>query len=608
MSDKTKKNTTAGALLRKRVAATVSPAAAGPGWRALSEHFTELADSRSPRNDLNVLCAPGAGEGIAPGYYMPATARIALDGNILPVAPEMLDSDNDEHFAALAALQGLFVHELGHAVHTDAMRDSLQGDHSQTATLLEEIRMEAQAVRDREADSKWLRASATQLILNNNEDGGSVTEPQNLAHAARIAVLIEGRVVAGSLKVEDAAEVSRVLEGLFDEDQIKELRSILSDTVEVADGDCEAMDAVSKRFRELMGEDAEQPEGGSGSGSGEGAPGAPGEGGTVGQIELSKEEAEELAAAAKEAAEKAEAEGAGELAESSEGGDVDQAVEVVIRDPEVAEKLDREAPDESPETVSHGCSPVGTKGVRYRERNPRSEERAQRNKLAALLRKARYRDRTRTTVASVVPPGRIRTREAMRGSAERSMGRMVSAKPWRKTQRKVVEQPKLRVAVMCDVSGSMGPYVEGIASSMWVIANAVADTGGTSIGIAFGDEARSVIEAGKPPRQVMEFPADGGFESIGSGIQMADNSLGLSDPTNPRLMVIVSDGHWVNGRERDLADEEIIRLRALGVKVIQVGLERTPVEHNPDVTVTISQPTELAELVGGACVEALRGF
>lgn len=605
MSD-SKKNTTtaAGAMLRKRVAATVSPHAAGPGWRALSEHFTELADARSPRNDLNVLCAPEAAAG-HPGYYMPATARIALDGAILPVAPEELDSDNEEHFAALAALQGVFIHELGHAVHTDSMRDSMSGDHGQTATLLEEIRMEAQAVRDREVDAKWLRASATQLILKDKEDGGSIAEPQNLAHAARIAVLVEGRVAAGSLLPKDAAQVSRVLEGLFDDDQIGELRSILSDTVEVKDGDNEAMEAVSRRFRELMGEDADQPEGG--SGEGEGAP-SPGEGGSVGQIELSKEEAEELAEAAKAAAEKAEEEGAGELAEGSEGAEVDQAVEVVIRDPEVAEKLDREAPDASPDKVSHGCAPVGTRGVRYRERNPRSDERAQRNKLAALLRKARWRDRTRTTVASVVPPGRIRTREAMRGSAERSMGRMVSAKPWRKTQRKMVDQPKLRVAVMCDVSGSMGPYVEGIASSMWVIANAVADTGGTSIGIAFGDEARSVIEAGKPPRQVMEFPADGGFESIGSAIQMADRELGLSDPTNPRLAVIVSDGHWVNGSERDLADEEIVRLRALGVKVIQVGLERFPVEHNPDKTVVISKPTELAEMVGGACVEALKGF
>lgn len=606
MSDRTKNikpSTTAGAMLRKRVAATVSPAAAGPGWRALSEHFSDLADARSPRNDLTVICAPGAGEGIAPGYYMPATARIALDGTLLPGSPETLDTDDPEHFAALAALQGVFVHELGHAVHTDSMRDSLEGDHSQTATLLEEIRMEAQAVRDREADAQWLRASATQIIM---KDEQSITEPQNLAHAARIAVLIEGRVAAGSLQAADAEKVSRVLESLFDEDQMKELRSILSDTVDVQDGDCEGMDEVSRRFRELMGEDADQPEGQPGSGSGES--GGAGEGGTVGQIELSKEEAEELAAAAKEAAEKAEAEGAGELAESSEGSEIDGAVEIVIRDPEVAESLDREAPDESPETVSHGCAPVGTKGVRYRERHATGEERTQRNKLAALLRKARWRDRSRVRVASVVPPGRIRTREAMRGSAERSMGRMVSAKPFRKTQRKVVEQPKLRVAVMCDVSGSMGPFVQSIASSMWTIANAVADTGGTSIGIAFGDEARSVIEAGKPPRMVMEFPADGGFESIGSGIQMADDALGLSDPSNPRLVVIVSDGHWVNGRERDLADEEILRLRALGVKVIQVGIGSDPVEHNPDVSVTISNPSELAELVGGACVEALRGF
>jgi hypothetical protein len=589
-------------MLRKRMAMTVSPAAAGPGWRALSEHLTELAEARSPRGDLNVLVAPGATAFTAderagvdkdgkpkspvPGYYMPSAARIALDGGLLPVAPERLDTSDPEHFKALAALHGVFVHELGHAVHTDSMEAAAKSKVSGAVRLLEEIRMEARAVEDRPADAKWLRAAAAKILLTDRDDDG---EPRTKSQAAQLAVLTEGRVASGSLKVDDVLGVSAALEAIFDEDELSELRSIMEDTTAVADGDTDAMIAVAQRLADLVPPEEGDGEGGEGSGEGLGAAG------------------KALGKAVKEAAEKAADEAAEDLAGDEEGEEADKTAEAVTGDPEVADELDEDAADASPSTVSHGVG-GGSAAVRWSERLPEPAERMERNKLSRIFKKARWRDRDRVTLASAAPPGRMRTREAMRGAAERSMGRMVTAKPFRQTKRRVVEQPRLKVAVLVDVSGSMGPYVADVASAMWICAGAVADIQGQMIGVAFGNEARIVVEPGKPSRNVMVFPADGGFESIGSGVQLADETISLGDPSSPRLIIIVSDGQWVNEGECALGEAELARLQATGAKVIQVGCGRMPKEHSPDQAVVIEKGGELAEVVGNAAIEALKSF
>ena len=247
--------------LKGIVAGSVSPSAAGADWAELSGHYTELADVRSIRDDLNVICAPEAAMG-HPGYYMPANARIALDGSILPVSPENLDTENPEHLAALSALQGVFVHELGHAVHTDAMRAALDGKEAENSRLLEEIRMEAKAIADRPQDAIWLRAATHKIILGGDQSPADIA---NREHAARIAVLIEGRVAAGTLKAEDAAEVTAALEAIFDPQELAELRDIFDKTVALEDGDTDGLTEQARRLRELIG----NPEEGEGEGEGE---------------------------------------------------------------------------------------------------------------------------------------------------------------------------------------------------------------------------------------------------------------------------------------------------------------------------------------------------
>lgn len=575
------RKTLAGEMLRKRVAATVSPAAAGPGWASLSEHFTQLAEARSPRDDLNVICAPEAALG-HPGYYMAATARIALNGEILPDSPDRLDTDNPDHFKALASLQGVFVHELGHAVHSDSMKDAIDGKESAGATLLEEIRMEARAIEDRPKDATWIRAAAQELILK-GEAGQSA--PQTKAQAVQLSVLTEGRVKAGSLKEDDVKGISDALESILDQDERKELEEILQGAVDTEDGQIEEMTDLARRLRELAGE----PEGWS-IAPGENGAGEDGESPT-----LSPEQAEALKEAAKAAADNAASEAATELIHDAEGSQVDKALD------KVEESDDNGSDDEK----RGGLGAPSGDSMHASLRDPDLKEKQARNRLSQLLRRARFRDRDRIRVPSNLPPGRLRTREAMRGSAEKAMGRMPSAKPWKKIKRKRVEQPKLRVGLVVDVSGSMGGVIPTVSSTMWVVANAVHDVGGRAAGYSFGDSWNVVVEAQKPPRQVTSFGQGGGTMNPGYAIQQAERDLDFDLP-GPRVLVIVSDGAWAHTPEGDLADQELKRLIAQGVVVLSVNVEWEPSEHPSSRTCVLDAVEEIPEIIGGACLQELQ--
>jgi hypothetical protein len=194
-------------------------------------------------------------------------------------------------------------------------------------------------------------------------------------------------------------------------------------------------------------------------------------------------------------------------------------------------------------------------------------------------------------------------REAVRGSAERAQGKLVTAKPWRNVHRRHHETPKLSVAILVDVSGSMSGFTSGIASSLWVIANAVCDIDGRTAGVAFGDRCKMVCDG--RPRNVLDFAANGGTECIHDALVLIDQHLSLSKGSGPRLAFIVSDGVWVDGVQSAAADALIATLRERGVSVVQVGLVSDPHSHNPDRLCTIANSSDLARIVGRAAVEAL---
>lgn len=564
------------AMLRSRMSGSnLDPAAAGPGWHALSEWFSEVAERKAGRDDLTVICAPAAPQG-PPGWYQPATGRIALDGEILPVAPEDIDTTDPDHFGPLAALHGVFVHECGHATHTLGTPADWPRDLARTMALLEEIRMEAQVVSRAAGDARWLRAAANHLLLDAESLAHVADSP--LDAAAQVATLIEGRVVAGSLADSDAEPLTAILDETIPADVRAGLRDLWQDVINVADGDNLALAGCAKRYQALVPPDEQ-----------EGGPGGL---------------AEALAAAVAALAAEASSSAQEDLEGSEEAGELAAGIEDVKDEADLEKALSEAASPGEDSAPSSGTGPASGRGIHHHERPPTGEERTARNQLARLLRRARFRDRVVVQRPSLLPPGRLRPRAALTASAERAQGKMQTAMPWRQRQRRQVEQPRLRAAVLVDTSGSMSGAVDGLASSGWVLANAVADVEGTAMMAAFGDDVEVVCEPGKPPRLVQQFTANGGTENISKALTLCQDGLDLVNGSGPRVVVIVSDGIWT-GAESRLAGEWFTRLRARGVGIIQVGICSQPRDHGADLLCVIGSAGDLPTVVGAACIKAL---
>jgi hypothetical protein len=558
--------------LKVRSQRGVDPARAGEGWRALSAYYTELAERRTGRLDITCLVAPNATGGLAPGTWSTLTARIELDGLILPDTPDELDPRGDAtHKRALSALHGVFSHECGHAVHSLQIPRDYPEDVREEVSLLEEIRMEAHTVSRRPHDARFLRAAAD-LILLEGRDKVAAAEADERACADSLT-LTQGRVLAGSLTEDDVEAVVELASSLIPKEKHRKLARIWQDAIAVPDGDLDSLATVARRYKELF-----PPTGG-----------------------VSKE----LVQALCEAIEQSGARGCegGMIQIESEGSTtVEDLAEAVKDDVELSERL-RKAMEQLREETGKAAGAPGGKAVKAQLRPASAEERRARNKLAALLRKARWRDRDSYQIATVVPPGRLRTRLAVQRSAQIAQGKVPSAKPWRQTKRKHVEQPRLRVGILVDTSGSMSQAAPGVSSSLWVIANAVADAGGKAAAYAFGDSFARVLDPGRPPAKVLELKGSGGTAFVPEALQAAADALTFNDQGGPRLMIIVSDGMWCDVGE---TLQELERLRRLGVKTVHVMIGGYPADHGTHEICVIHDASDLAQVVGNACIRALK--
>ncbi len=565
-----KRGTKAGNRLRAAGMGASAPHDHGQGWADLSSFYRRLAAARSGRHDIQVRVCPGATDGSgAKGYWMWGKALIALDGGLLPASPEQLrPRESREHFDALAALHGVFEHELGHAIHTVHGAEPAKDPRlAETETIVEEIRMEAAVVRRRPAGAKWLRACAAHILLPT-----VATMPPPAAgtlSAALCAVLYEGRVAAGSLQASDITALSALLDQAIAEPKRSQLAALIAQATGVADGDHAGLRSVSQAICDLF-------------------PPTPDE-------EAATALSQAIAEAMGEAASDAQGEGAGE-AWASEAAQ--EEIEVAAQ---AASDAKSESDREQVEALNRGAD--RTRAAQYGEyphRTPSSDERTQRSKLARQLRKARFRDRAAVRHDRKLPPGRLRATAAMQADAHQRMGRVPDAKPFRSRKRVHVDEPSLRVALLADVSGSMSGAMPGLSSAAWIIANAVHDSGGTCAMLAFGSDARVMLEPGNPPMDVIQFQANGGTDFIGASAEAAEKLLDFTE--GPRLVVSITDGCWADPD----ATAVLARMQSDGIGIVMIGIGASPSDQVANIVANVSRPEDVARVVGSACIAALR--
>ncbi|GAA2975807.1 vWA domain-containing protein [Actinokineospora diospyrosa] len=546
---------------------------ARPEWLTLSAALADEVGVIADRDDLLVTIAPGAGGG-APACFYPTRALIEVDGVHLGVDPATVDPADPFDRGRYATAWGLLTHECAHAAHS--VWDPPDGTPPgivDAATLLEESRMEAAHVRRRPDDRLWLRASAVNLILNDTDATDPALAPRmTTADAAHTAALILARVDGGILTAAETAPVADAVETILGAPLLDTLRGLWRESLATADDDADTMIDIAQRWCQAVGTDPDDPA------PARGGPGNPAPPGAV-VVPSALATAITTTAATVAAAVATET-------------PIDPAA--IAAAAQADEDAAREAADKAARTVF--SSPVrarrtgstATTGTRP----PTAAERNAARVLGRALSTAGVRDRVPVKTTSPFPPGRLRMRGVLASDAQRAAGADVTAEPFTRTTRRAVPTPPLKLAVACDVSGSMGHLRKAVASTAWILAHggrhATVDV--TTATVIFGRAVRPITHPGAHPAHVNEFAANDGCHAIATAADALDGALGLSRPGAARLLVIISDGHFDTDEQRD-GKKRIDRLRASGCAVLWL----TTNEHDqPFNGVTVHQLTDPA--------------
>jgi len=564
---------------RRLPAERVQPSALPGGWGKASAALTKAA--LGIVGGVLVKCYPKASAPVA-GLVNRVTNVILIDGELLGCAPEDIpvEPDTDE-LKALVVVLGVLFHECGHVKHSPTPRQlqEVPEELLQDAKLLEEGRMEARLIEGVPRAKRYLRAAISKILLE-HEPANPLT-PMSRARAARGAALICSRVPAGTLRAPDVVESEAQFAEVLGEVHLETVKEIVATVCAAKDEEAvAALIEGARRLQELAPPDPGEDGEGEGDGAADGAP--------------------------------SWATASGSLAEAERSAR-GEAVEVDPRaggvDPELRE-MAREIAEGGAAAAKRLALFGGGRGFGFGPgildaggRPPVPIEQVAARRLAHVLREARSKRLIRE--GRVSPPGRFSGRGAMRQASELARGAPVRAHAFatRRTVFAELWQPVVGIAV--DVSGSNHEHEGEICSVVWVAHSAVEQVGGRAAVALFGDEAELLCGPGRRLGEVPVISALGGSEDVGEGIELLRAALPLSDRRRPRLLFLIGDGWWTSEPWAEAGERNIAELRATGCGVVSVGIGSEPDAHGESTRVAVSEPLEIAAVIGGASVEAL---
>ncbi|MDG4795019.1 VWA domain-containing protein [Micromonospora sp. WMMD1082] len=523
-----------------------TPTPTSSPWTPWSAAWTKHAARLTGRTDASVTVTP-ASHGGPKGFSYPATAEIQIDADLIG-DPEIADPRRLGHRSKVPVAYGVLLHEVAHVIysHWDPP-PTVPPVVREAALMLEESRIEGHYRTARPRDRRWLRHAMTSLIVPDD------TPTDTTWSAAYAAGLLLARVDAKILNPADVREPRRAITKVLGRKLLKGLRAIWQEAQTVGDTDTDRMIDLGERWCRLLGIDP-----------------------TINPA-LPADDATTNAIAAAIAA----------------------AIDAILNEP--ADTPEHTGPrDDVPGIHVDTDTPIT-----WTERAPRDAERQAANRLTALLRRARHREPARTTEASSAPPGRLRTRAAVALAAQRAAGAIPTAQPWRRAVRRPVPDPELTVGILIDASGSMDAFAAPMSSAAWIVAQASTRAGATSATLAYGDRVTVLIPPGRRPTKVRDMQADAGMERFVEACAEADRLLHLSTPGTARLLVVVSDGHYVNPEQ---SQATINRLHNTGCAILWLAPDNkhwSSKVYDNTTTITVDDPTTCINLIGQAAIEAL---
>ena len=546
-------------------ASATTPAAPAPvwlaapagDWKTLSAAMTAEVPAIAGR-PVPVACTPGAGLG-SPACYLRDMPVIEVDGDLLEPDPGDCNPASPADRDRYPVTWGALIHECAHAAHTRVrLPGEKRANWCQAARQLEESRIEHRQAGRRPADRRWLRASATRLVLADFTAAGA--EPASPREAGSAAALLLARGDAGILEPAETDPVAARVEEAIGTEVLGRLRATWREFHAADDDDLRTRTALARRWCRVLGLDPDA------------APPAPP------TVTIPSELARALARAIRKIAEAVAA---------------DFAPPPPPFPPAAAEKREHEkamrgsAERAAREVFGHRARPRAVTGTR----DPRDDEAAAARRLTRALREATAGQRATITVTSKIPPGRLRMGKALAGQAQRAAGALPTAEPFTRTRSRRVPAPPLRVGIACDVSGSMGAFAGPVASAAWILARAAGHLpSAVTASVLFGTGVHALTRPGQTPAQVTDFTATASTESACRAIDALDGALGLASPGTARLLVIVTDAMFVAPGEPAGVQQRITRLHRAGCGVIIL----TPEGYARVCTYTDCQVTEAA--------------
>jgi hypothetical protein len=574
-------------------------AATPPEWLKTGAQLGRLANTWAGRNDLVAYVGPGAG-GPAPAAFNPDLAEIEVNVDVAfgrGLSPEVIGdlTERSTQFEWPRASGAIF-HEALHARYSryslaEAAKVLSEKEH-QALTLLEESRIESLGVANFPQNRPFLRACALDIVLADARE--SLEGLTSTRAAAQLAGLTLARLDADVLEREDVEPIAEVVENFLGEELLVGLRSIWN-RAQMHDNhyNPEPLYELAKEWSKLVEDaatDRGEPE------TGEANP-------------EFKEFIRDLLDALADAAE------AAGINAQEDVNDQEQSEEWQ----EIAkEKADasRESKDHKKEAADvfmkgTGPAPDSKTSSRLREtRVPTSAERAAAVKVAQMLEKAKYRERDAVEIKSVLPPGRLRTSALVQGAALKAKGSMMQTEPWRRTVRKSTEDPTLTVGVMVDISGSMSSAMNPMATTAWVMSEAVRRVQGRAAMVYYGQDVFPTLKPGQHLSEVNVYSAPDGTEKFNKAFKALDGSLNLLHGKGARLLVVVSDGCYTDD-EIEKARHWIKRCHDTGVAVLWLPFEKSyyvpNITRGTDTVILqdVVDPAKAAVEIGKAAAEAL---
>lgn len=534
-------------------------------WLEVCSQIGELINNWADRNDIVVYAGSDAGVGHT-ACFIKSSAEMEIN---IPVAfgawatPEFVGDlrDRDNQFE-WANPTGVIFHESLHAKYSlweQAELEKMPPEVFGVFQLLDESRIERLGVISMPQNQVFLRSSAMELALQGMDEKTSVESLSDVRLSAVVSALAMARVDAGVLKLSDVrATYDKVITAIGQE-LFDQLRSIWFEFQRLEIREVQRGRELAEKWLELLNQADPTPKGGCEFPSG-GSETDPEKG-------KGKGKSKEFIDAMNSDAENSDTDVRKDLDEQ-QGKEKESKT---LNEHNSKQKQKQNSKKESSKVFSKatGNGDSSSRSQLEEQRPPKGKERANAVRLAQMLEKAKYRERSITEIKSVLPAGRLKTRVAIQNLAMKSKGIHSELPAWRANKRKHTDDPTLTIGVMVDISGSMGGAMESMATTAWVLSEAGRRIQARTAMVYYGNDVFATLKLGQKLEQVSVWSAPDGTEVFGQAFQAIDGHLDLLYGSGIRMLVVVSDGQYTNDETRNA--KEFVKMCAdNGVAVLWI--------------------------------------